>query len=225
MEGNKRYHFVLVHGLSHGAWCWYKTIDLLEKAGHKATAIDLAACGLHPADLTRITSFKQYNQPLIDVLASLEPSEKVILVGHSMGGVSLIDAAGRFPNKIAVAVYVSAMMLFGGFRISEYLQMHKVVNDDGTEQDIVLSGLLRRPFPSCCLKAEIKHSVEVIESVPRVFVKLEKDNAILVSIQDAMIRKHPPAQVLSLITDHSPFFSSPKELNDLLLQIAETYNS
>ncbi|KAJ7558859.1 hypothetical protein O6H91_04G059000 [Diphasiastrum complanatum] len=191
MEGNKRYHFVLVHGLSHGAWCWYKTIDLLEKAGHKATAIDLAACGLHPADLTRITSFKQYNQPLIDVLASLEPSEKVILVGHSMGGVSLIDAAGRFPNKIAVAVYVSAMMLFGGFRISEYLQMleddakittEMVYGEDPENplvgmkfiddlvpkhlynlcpsQDIVLSGLLRRPFPSCCLKAEIKHSVE-----------------------------------------------------------------
>ncbi|KAJ7514352.1 hypothetical protein O6H91_23G040400 [Diphasiastrum complanatum] len=254
MEG-KSYHFVLVHGACHGAWCWYKTIDLLEKVGHKATAIDLAASGQHPADVRSVTSFEQYNQPLINLLASLEASEKVILVGHSTGGLSLADASGRFPNKIAAAVYVSALMFLNGVTIAEDIQLllkksdftyemvfgidSEIVRPAGLtltrdvvrkffcnlclSQDVVLSELLRRPYPACCLNAEIKHPVDVVESVRRVFVKLAKDKAIPISAQDFMISRHPPDQVLSLDTDHSPFFSAPQQLHDLLLQTAQTF--
>jgi len=42
----KKKHFVLVHGLGHGAWCWYKLKPLLESAGHKVTVLDLAASGI-----------------------------------------------------------------------------------------------------------------------------------------------------------------------------------
>ena len=38
-------HFVLVHGLCHGAWSWYKVTTALESAGHRVTALDLAASG------------------------------------------------------------------------------------------------------------------------------------------------------------------------------------
>lgn len=35
-------HFVFVHRSQLGAWCWLRTMDMLEKAVYKATAVDLA---------------------------------------------------------------------------------------------------------------------------------------------------------------------------------------
>lgn len=40
-------NFVFVHGLGHGAWCWYKVITTLISLGYKATALDLAASGVY----------------------------------------------------------------------------------------------------------------------------------------------------------------------------------
>ena len=37
--------YLLVHGAWHGAWCWNKVIPLLEARGHKAIAIDLPGHG------------------------------------------------------------------------------------------------------------------------------------------------------------------------------------
>jgi alpha-beta hydrolase superfamily lysophospholipase len=75
-----RHHFVLVHGLMHGAWCWYKTVDLLRRTGHRVTTLDLASCGTHPADPNTISEFAVYNQPLVDLLLSLPETDKVGLV-------------------------------------------------------------------------------------------------------------------------------------------------
>ncbi|KAB1998219.1 hypothetical protein ES319_D12G074200v1 [Gossypium barbadense] len=44
----KKGHFVLIHGASHGAWCWYKVIPQLKSVGHKVTAMDMAGAGIHP---------------------------------------------------------------------------------------------------------------------------------------------------------------------------------
>jgi hypothetical protein len=65
-------HFVLVHGGGLGAWCWYKSIALLEDSGFKATAIDLMGSGIEPTDPNRITSLLQYCKPLLDVLKRIE---------------------------------------------------------------------------------------------------------------------------------------------------------
>lgn len=70
-------HFVLVHGGGLGAWCWYKVVDLLRKKGHKATAIDLTSCGKDQTDPNTVTSFVEYNQPLVDFFETLAGNEKV----------------------------------------------------------------------------------------------------------------------------------------------------
>lgn len=70
-------HFVLVHGAQHGAWCWYKMKNLLEKAGHRVTAVDLMSAGISAVSADHVESFDQYNQPLYDLLESLSLSEKV----------------------------------------------------------------------------------------------------------------------------------------------------
>nr|QED87760.1 methyl esterase 2 [Olea europaea] len=111
MEGEKKQiHFVLVHGACHGSWCWYKLQPLLEAAGHRVTAIDLSASGINPKRLDELRTFSDYTLPLLEVMESIPPEEKVVLVGHSLGGLNLALAMEKYPQKISVAVFVSAFM-------------------------------------------------------------------------------------------------------------------
>lgn len=108
-ETEREKHFVLVHGACHGAWCWYKVATLLKSSGHKATALDMAAAGVHPKQPRELNSIVEYVEPLFEFFDGLPRGEKVILVGHSMGGVVISLAMERFPEKIAVAVFVAAI--------------------------------------------------------------------------------------------------------------------
>lgn len=108
METNK--HIVLVHGASHGAWCWYKLFPLLKLAGYQVTALDLGASGINPKHIDDITSISDYLQPLMDFMSSLPRDEKVILVGHSLGGIGISLAMENFPEKVLAAVFVAAYM-------------------------------------------------------------------------------------------------------------------
>uniref|UniRef100_A0A0E0FYG1 AB hydrolase-1 domain-containing protein n=1 Tax=Oryza nivara TaxID=4536 RepID=A0A0E0FYG1_ORYNI len=110
MEGSSSSskHFILVHGLCHGAWCWYKVVTMLRSEWHRVTALDLAASGVHPARIDEVHSFEEYSQPLLDAVAEAPAGERLILVGHSFGGLSIALAMERFPEKIAVAVFVAA---------------------------------------------------------------------------------------------------------------------
>jgi len=104
-------NFVLIHGGSHGAWCWYKVATMLKSAGHNVTTIELAASGINPIQVQEIHSISKYYEPLMTFMESLPPKEKVILVGHSLGGVSTSVAMEKFPQKISVAVFVTAYVL------------------------------------------------------------------------------------------------------------------
>uniref|UniRef100_A0A3Q7I2V1 AB hydrolase-1 domain-containing protein n=1 Tax=Solanum lycopersicum TaxID=4081 RepID=A0A3Q7I2V1_SOLLC len=71
-------HF-LVHGERDGCWRCYKVKSLLEDAGQKVTALDLAASGI---DLRKLEQLNTLHE-------SLPREEKVILVGHNLGGMNL----------------------------------------------------------------------------------------------------------------------------------------
>ncbi|KAM7506847.1 hypothetical protein LguiA_017300 [Lonicera macranthoides] len=107
-------HFVLVHGGGFGAWCWYKTIALLEEGGFRVTAIDLTGSGIHSFDTNNITSLSQYVKPLTDFLGKLPEGEKVILVGHDFGGACISYAMELFPLKVSKAIFIAAAMLTSG---------------------------------------------------------------------------------------------------------------
>ncbi|XP_078160781.1 polyneuridine aldehyde esterase-like [Carex rostrata] len=127
---NNNKHFVLVHGMCHGAWCWYKLATLLEQAGHRVTAPDLSASGMNHRKIEEVESFADYCQPLLDAIAAIPEEEKVVLVGHSLGGFVIALAMETFPEKVSVAVFVTAVMPSEMLSISkieeEYLKEHPV---------------------------------------------------------------------------------------------------
>nr|CAD1838824.1 unnamed protein product [Ananas comosus var. bracteatus] len=116
LENLETKKIVLVHGEGFGAWCWYKTMSLLEEAGLSPIALDLAGSGIDHNDVNRITTLEEYSKPLMNYLESLAEDEKVILVGHSCGGASISYALERYPKKITKAVFVSATMVKDGQR-------------------------------------------------------------------------------------------------------------
>lgn len=103
-------HIVLVHGACHGAWCWHKLRPTLEAAGHRVTALDLAASGIDGRRIDELRTFSDYSQPLLELLDGIPETEKVVLVGHSLGGLNISLAMDLYPQKIDVAVYLAAFM-------------------------------------------------------------------------------------------------------------------
>ncbi|TVU38074.1 hypothetical protein EJB05_11424 [Eragrostis curvula] len=119
---------VLVHGGGFGAWCWYKTISLLEDSGFKVNAIDLTGSGIHSSDTNKISSLSEYTEPLTSYLRGLGESEKVILVGHDFGGACISYAMEMFPLKVAKAVFLCAAMLTNGHSTLDMFQQQMDTN-------------------------------------------------------------------------------------------------
>ncbi|XP_057984720.1 methylesterase 10-like [Hevea brasiliensis] len=104
MESGKRFVFV------HGAWCWYKLVNILKLVGHQVTALDLGACGVDMKQLDEISSISDHVHPQMEFMDSLPRDKKVVLVGPSYGGLCISLAMENFPKKISVAIFVSAYM-------------------------------------------------------------------------------------------------------------------
>ncbi|KAB1214682.1 Salicylic acid-binding protein 2 [Morella rubra] len=208
-------HFVLVHGACHGAWCWYKLKPRLESAGHRVTALDLAASGIKLRAIQDVHTLYEYTEPLLELLASLPPNEKVVLVGHSLGGMNLALAMDKYPEKVAVAVFLTAFMPDTTHKPSYVL-----------DQDLELAKTLARPsslFIENLSKAK-NFSNEGYGSVPRVYVVCEDDMGITKEFQRWMIENGGVNDVMEIKgVDHMAMFSKPRELCVCLLEIACKY--
>lgn len=75
IEGLETNHFVLVHGGGFGAWCWYKSMTLLEEAGFKVDAVDLTV-----SDSNSVKNLAQYVKPLTDIFDKLDHGNKVKMI-------------------------------------------------------------------------------------------------------------------------------------------------
>ena len=76
---------VLVHGMSHGAWCWEKVTPLLRAAGHDVHTLTLTGLGERAHLRNNEIDLNTHIQDVVNVFES-EDLRDVILVGHSLGG-------------------------------------------------------------------------------------------------------------------------------------------
>ena len=77
-EGRQQ-HFVLIHGLGHGAWCWYKVVTLLKHKVYIVSSLDLTSNGINRvASTDQVKSIAHYAEPLLDYIINLGNDEKVL---------------------------------------------------------------------------------------------------------------------------------------------------
>ncbi|XP_030534322.1 methylesterase 17 isoform X1 [Rhodamnia argentea] len=153
-------HFVLVHGIGGGAWCWYKIRSLMESSGYAVSCLDLTSAGVDPTDPNTVLTFDEYNKPLLDFLSTLPEDEQVILVGHSAGGLSVTQASGKFPGKIRAAVYVAATMLKNGVRTDQDVKDGVPdLSGFGDVHDLTFGLGPDKPPTSTTMKQEFQRSI------------------------------------------------------------------
>src|SRR5579863_7480311 len=104
--------FVLVHGAWHGAWCWAAVINQLEMLGDRAYAVDLPGHGMNYADRAKVT-LDDYVKSVADFIVARDLN-KVVLVGHSLGGLTIPGVAAKIPNRIKRVIWATAIVAEDG---------------------------------------------------------------------------------------------------------------
>ena len=103
--------FALVHGAWHGAWCWERLAPELEARGHRVVAVDL------PSD-DATAMFETYAEV---VVYALYADEDVVVVGHSLAGLTIPLVAARRP--VRRLVYLCALAPVPGRSFTEQLSI------------------------------------------------------------------------------------------------------
>jgi pimeloyl-ACP methyl ester carboxylesterase len=242
-----RPRFVLIHGSWHGAWCWYRVAALLEHAGYQVTAVDLPSHGIDRTPPERVT-LQDYTDRVVE---SLDTSDQpVILVGHSMGGIAISEAAEARPGKVQALVYLAAYLLPDGASAAQFstldtdslLNRHlRFVDHDGDGTVDVLDvdpAAVRDAFYARSPAADVAlsrlllvvdplrpvitplHLGASYDRVRRFYIRTTQDQAVSPALQARMYTQTPVERVFTVRSDHSPFFSQPVKLAKILRTIA-----
>ncbi|PLK27522.1 alpha/beta fold hydrolase [Novosphingobium sp. TH158] len=132
--------FVLVHGGGHGGWCWQPVADLLRARGHAVHAPTLVGVAERAAELRPGIDLETHIAEVAALLASLAP-ERVVLAGHSYGGLVITGAADRAPERVARLAYVDAPLPRDGEALFDISPGLAVLAEDVVEVDGVPLGL------------------------------------------------------------------------------------
>ena len=234
--------YVLIHGAWHGGWCWEKIVPLFKREGHKVEAPDLPGHGNDKTPIHEI-SLEAYTNRVCEILDA--QTEPVILVGHSMGGVVITQAAEYRPQKIEKLVYLTAFLLQNGEFLHQYGEADKdalilpnlimaedqsyttvrgdalkeVFYGDCSDEDVMKAKSLLVPQAAAPLITPVNTSPNNFGRVPRIYISCSRDRAISPSIQKKMYSNLPCKKVIRMDTSHSPFFSAPEELVGHLLSL------
>jgi len=234
--------FILIHGSWHSAWNWHRVIPCLEKAGNTAIAIDLPGMGRDKTPVRQVT-LKSAVDKICQLIDSIEG--QVILVGHSKNGIMISQAAEYRPDKIEKLVYLAAYLIPNGKTQREYsmqdtegvlkpyVTTHEDLGATTLQPAIYKEGLYADCDDTIVELAKLLLSPEPVESaitplhltdenfgrVPRVYIECTKDRAVTPFIQRKMYTELPCQKVYSMPTSHSPFFSQPQLLSDILINL------
>ena len=91
-SGNKE-TVVLVHGWESNTWRWHKLIETLQQADYNIIAFDAPAHGYSSGDMLHVPLYAETVQ---QVLNKYKPTT---VIGHSMGGMTVLYNESLHPNK------------------------------------------------------------------------------------------------------------------------------
>ncbi len=225
--------FALVHGAWHGAWCWERLVPELEARGHRSVAVDL------PCEDPAATA-ATYADVVVGALSGT--ADDVIVVGHSLGGVtiplvaaarpvrrlvyltpavprvgsSLVEAMGDEPTN-TTPVLEALEQVDGGFlRVQESIWPQ--LYNRCTAEDMAWAGAqLRLQSLTPIVEA---FPLPNFPAVPATAILGEDDRLIDVPLMSAIIRRRLGIDPVVIPSDHSPFLSMPSGLAEILAGLA-----
>jgi pimeloyl-ACP methyl ester carboxylesterase len=219
---NRKVVFGLVHGSSHGAWCWQRLIGALAVLGHVSVAMDLP-CDEEGAGAER------YAGTVVDALADV--ADDVVLVGHSLGGLTIPVVAFRRP--IRKLIFLAAVIPSPGKSLRQQAEAEPMMlfPDQGPSSRRSQWYNATSDADAAWALAQIREQSETPsrELTPLVAWP-EVDSAYIVPSDDRTVnpawgrkaaRERLGVEPHELAgADHSPFLSRPADLARLLVELA-----
>ncbi len=227
---------ILVHGAWHGAWCWERLVPYLSFFS-KVHCLEMPGRRFEATPQYHKITLHDYVECIEKCLLSCQG--KVILMGHSLAGLSISQVAEHYPEKIQSLVYLAAFVPDNGeclFDITKTFQtpgisteliahpqknMMEIKKSAFTsdvfynkckmdEADKALKKLC--PEPLRAFNTSVSLTPERFGKVKKIYIKCTEDKAITFYDQDKMAMKANVDKVVDLQSDHSPFISYPDEL-------------
>jgi pimeloyl-ACP methyl ester carboxylesterase len=115
--------FVLVHGASHGGWCWRRVSDLLTANGHRVFAPTLTGLCERSHLMNDETDLTTHINDVVNEI-KWKDLDKVVLVGHSYGGMVITGVAEQLVSRIASIVYLDAFLPGDGQSLLDVVNMY-----------------------------------------------------------------------------------------------------
>ena len=230
---------VLVHGAWHGPWCFDKVVEGLEARGVPVVAVERRRMHEPSGQLRGVTDSAE-NEAI--VRAALDEIDgPVVALGHSFGGVSLTTAPlGN--DSVKHLVYLTAIMpdtdgsMPDNFANPELVGAIQAGEDGSTT---VQEDLIRQIFYGKCSDQDVDRAMQELvrdeaaiplgdalrdtawSQITTTYVVCTEDQALLAEGQRTLARRAD--RVVEWATDHSPFFSTPQLMVDLLDNLAREY--
>ncbi|HEY5749269.1 MAG TPA: alpha/beta fold hydrolase [Chryseolinea sp.] len=234
--------YVLVHGAWQAPYVWDAVRTDLANKGNNVIIVQLPGHGddnTPPLNLT----LDVYSNKVIDAVSQVKG--KVILVGHSMGGMVVTNVAEKIPTRISKLVYIGAFLPASGQALTDLAYSDPdsqlgqalvqsadkltldVLNDkvtdlfvsDGSPADKKRVMENYRAEPAIPFSNKVSLTDDHFGTVSKVYIKTLHDVVISPGLQDRMIAGAGIKTVYQLETSHSPFLAKPHEVSDLLLKI------
>lgn len=245
VESNaNRKTYVLVHGAWQASYVWDEVRTNLIKSGNQVIVVELPGHGTDKTPPQNLT-INVYRDKVIDAISKTQG--KVILVGHSMGGMVVTAVAERIPSKISKLVYIGAFLPKSGQSIGEIAMTdpdsmlgHSLMESaDHLMLDVNAKDLTNlfipdgdaaakqkvidnyRAEPAIPFSNQVTLTNQNYGSVEKVYIKTLQDIVISPKVQDQMIAGAEIKTVFPINTSHSPFLSQPKIVSDLLIKIGK----
>ena len=239
--------FVMIHGAFHGGWCFDPVSKILTARGHAVSAPTLPGMGGDEAALRAATldAWAEFTvRQCLDLRA--ENGGPLVLAGHSRGGLVISAAAEREPAIADRLVYICALLVPEAERLGELqaiMPQHPELAQAGT---MVGNGagmtidpdVGRRYFgqnvpekyetearrllaePVAPLATPLMVTKARWGSVARTYIECLQDRTMPIENQRAMVTLAPGTEVVTLDSDHSPFYTMPEQLADTLEALA-----
>lgn len=231
--------FALVHGGAHGGWCWEYVVGELSQLGHTAVTPDLPIED-DEADLS------DYASTVVQALRGGDGDGDVVVVGHSMAGWTIPIVAAMHPVRRLIFLG-AAVPAIGISPVEQHAREPDMMSKElavtaEQEGEFPISGVeitwerarrlfyhdvdeaiarkawrrLRRQSLRCL---EPLYPISAWPDVPSTYILMCDDRSVSPEWSRRYARDVLGADVIELPGSHSPFYSRPRELVEVLTSL------
>jgi pimeloyl-ACP methyl ester carboxylesterase len=219
--------YVLVPGGGWGGFIWRPVVGRLRAAGLAVFAATLTGLGERVHLASPSIDLDTHIQDIVNLL-EYEDLERVILVGHSYGGMVITGVAERVPERLAHLMYLDAIVPRDGQAAVDLLdpqvarELADLARTDGGGWRLPLpanapKGMTAHPWPPMTQPLVVKNAAAAV--LPRTYV-LCTEPAIENNRQFAARAQAEGWHYRELPTGHMAMLTLPDALTDLLLEVA-----